>query len=109
VFLGVAIALRDRTFDVHLARTGAARKVGSLVWLGLAAFLNGYFQPLMGINLVQAASAFYILPEFASVTKNSVLLGVPVFPQLQYILGYFEQVAGTKEKSSGDQTSTSTR
>lgn len=92
--LGFAVAIKQRNVSSAQAWNGATKKLGSLLMVGVAALLNPHIQSFIQINLVQAASAFYIVPELTSITRNAALLDVPVFAQLKDILKYFQVASG---------------
>src|SRR4051812_46426357 len=68
--LGTWLAISNRQYSVDYARRGAGKKLATLMMVGVAAILTPHVQASIGINLVQAASAFYLVPELGSVTKN---------------------------------------
>ena len=96
--LGIAVAIKQRNLSAAQAWNGATKKLGSLLMVGVAAVLNSYIQRFIEINLVQAASAFYIVPELTSIMTNAAVLEVPAFSQLQPILRYFQTASGDKQK-----------
>lgn len=100
--LGLAVAIKQRQLSSSAAWTGATKKLGSLLMVGVAALLNPYIQDIVQINLVQAASVFYIVPELTSIARNAALLDVPVFTQLQPILQYFKAASGETTKPSDE-------
>ncbi len=100
VVLGVTVAIRDHAFNVDYARRGAGKKLATLVMVGVAAVLTPYVQDFVGINLVQAASAFYLVPELGSVTKNAALLGAPTFPAMTMVLDYFDTFSKASSKTT---------
>lgn len=92
--LGLMVAVKRRNLSAKLAWNGATKKIGSLLLIGIAGLLNPHVQSFIEINLVQAASAFYIVPELTSIARNAAILDIPVFVQFRTILGYFQAVAG---------------
>lgn len=94
VALGVAVSIRDNTYTMEATRRGAFRKVGYLAQLVIAGLFNQAFGDTLGIDLVQAASIFYIWPELASVTRHTAELGAPTFPQLQMVLDKLPRTRG---------------
>lgn len=101
--LGLTIAVRQRELSAAAAWNGATKKLGSLLMVGVAALLNPHIQDFIEINLVQVASAFYIVPELTSIIRNAAILDIPVFVQMQPILRYFQAASGTdtEAKSNG--------
>ena len=95
ILLGVILAIRNRDISVGTAMDGVTRKLVSLILVGVAALLTPYVSGLVEINLAQAASAFYIVPEMLSISRNSASLGVPVFSQFEQILEYFRSYSGS--------------
>ena len=98
ILLGTILAVRRHDLDVGTALDGVTRKLVSLVLVGVAALLTPYVSGLVEINLAQAASAFYIVPEMLSISRNSALLGVPVFSEFERILDYFRSYSGGQDK-----------
>lgn len=96
--LGLAIAVKQHNLSASSAWDGATKKLGALLMVGVAALLNPYIQNFMEINLVQAASAFYIVPELTSIMRNAAILEIPVFTQFQPILRYFQAAGGDKKQ-----------
>lgn len=94
ILLGIILAIRHRDLSVQTAMDGMTRKIVSLILVGLAALLTPYVSGMVEINLAQAASAFYIVPEMLSISRNSARLGVPVFAQFEQILEYFRSYSG---------------
>jgi len=77
------------------------RKIVSLILVGVAAMLTPYIGGLVEINLAQAASAFYIVPEMLSISRNAARLGVPVFSEFERVLEYFRSYS-TKPTQADD-------
>lgn len=94
--LGLAVAVKQKNLSATTAWNGATKKLGSLLMVGVAALLNPHIQNFIEINLVQAASAFYIVPELTSITRNAAILDIPVFTQFKDILRYFEAASQKK-------------
>jgi toxin secretion/phage lysis holin len=92
--LGLTIAIKERNLSASSAWAGATKKLGSLLMVGVAALLNPHIQDFIEINLVQVASAFYIVPELTSIIRNAAVLDIPVFVQMQPILRYFQAASG---------------
>lgn len=92
--LGLMVAVRKRDLSAQVAWTGATKKIGSLILIGVAGLVNPHVQGIIEINLVQAASAFYIVPELTSIARNAAILNVPVFVQMSSILRYFQATSG---------------
>ena len=97
VVLGLAVAVKQRNLSAAAAWTGATKKLGSLLMVAVAALLNSHIQAIIQINLVQAASAFYIVPELTSIMRNAAILEIPIFTQFQPILRYFQSVDADKK------------
>lgn len=106
VALGTWLAISERRYNVDFARRGAGKKMATLVMVGVAAVLTPYVMSFAGINLLQAASAFYLVPELGSVTKNAALLGAPTFPQMAMVLEYFDAFGKGKPVVPGDKIAT---
>ena len=103
--LSLMIAIRKRDLSAKVAWAGATKKVGSLILIGVAGLLNPHVQGFVEVNLVQAASAFYIVPELASISRNAAILHVPVFVQMSSILRYFQAASGaTSVKTDRNET-----
>lgn len=100
ILLGVIIALRQHNLSPKVAWDGITRKVVALLLVGVAGLVNPHIQAFMEINLVQAASAFYIVPELASIMRNAATVGVNSFPQLDAIMRYFQTASGDKAQGS---------
>jgi toxin secretion/phage lysis holin len=96
--LGIAVAIKQHNLSSAQAWNGATKKLGSLLMVAVAAVLNSYIQRFIEINLVQAASAFYIVPELTSIMRNAATLEIPAFTQLQPILRYFQTASGGEKK-----------
>ena len=92
--LGLMIAIRKRDLSAQVAWTGATKKIGSLILIGVAGLVNPHVQGIIEVNLVQAASAFYIVPELTSISRNAAILHVPVFVQMSGLLRYFQAASG---------------
>lgn len=108
VVLGTWLAISNHGYSVDFARRGAGKKIATLAMVGVAAVMTPYVQSFAGINLVQAASAFYLVPELGSVTKNAALLGAPTFPQMTLVLDYFDTFSkGRPTDKTTDKTTNS--
>lgn len=94
VVLGVIKAIHERDLSAAQAWSGVTKKVVVLLLVGVAGLLNPYIQEFVQINLVQAASAFYIVPELASITRNAAALNVPMFVQMAGVMRYFQAASG---------------
>jgi phage-related holin len=62
----------------------------------IAALLDVYID-LLGIDLVQVTTLFYIGPELLSIIRNAAIAGVPVPSQFTQVLRYFNQESESKE------------
>ena len=98
VLLGIVRAVKERNVSVQAMSGGITKKVVVMLMVGLAAVLNPHLS-FLGVDLVQAASVFYIVPELTSITRNAALLDVPVFIQLQPVLAYFEAMSKQGKRS----------
>jgi len=96
ILLGVILAIRHRDLSVTTAMDGMTRKIVSLILVGVAALLTPYVSGLVEINLAQAASAFYLVPEMLSISRNAASLGVPMFSQFEQVLEYFRAYSSTR-------------
>ncbi len=101
ILLGLILAIRRRDLSVTTAVDGMTRKIVSLILVGVAAMLTPYVGGLVEINLAQAASAFYIVPEMLSISRNAAQLGVPVFSEFERVLEYFRSYS-TKPTQADD-------
>jgi toxin secretion/phage lysis holin len=101
--LGVIVAVRTRNLSAGIAWAGVTKKLVALLLVGVAALLNPHVQGLMEINLVQAASVFYIIPELTSIARNAAILEVPVFAEYKDILRYFSDRGANKEEVKRDE------
>lgn len=101
ITLGLAVAIKRRDVSSKAAWNGMTKKIGSLLLVAVAALLNPFANNIMEINLVQAASAFYVVPELLSISRNAGILGVPVFTQFSLLMRYFQTVSG---QGSEDET-----
>lgn len=95
---GVWVAWKQRNLSATRAWEGMTKKIGSLLLVGVAALLNPHIQDIIEINLVQAASAFYIVPELLSIMRNAAILDIPVFSQFTTVLRYFQSASEVKDK-----------
>lgn len=102
--LGLTRAVRQHDLSAQAAWTGATKKLGTLLLVAVAAVLNPYVRNFLEINLVQAASAFYIIPELTSITRNAAALDVPVFVQMQGVMRYFQAASGQKPDGPDDES-----
>jgi toxin secretion/phage lysis holin len=98
IVLGLMVARKLRNLSAKAAWDGAQKKVTALILVAVAALLSPRIQPIIEINLVQAASAFYIVPELLSITRNAAILDVPVFNQMTVVLRYFQAVSETEKR-----------
>lgn len=89
ILFGVWLAFQTKTVNPTKAWAGVTKKVGTLVLVGLTALFHSYV-PFEAVDLTQASSAFYIVAEMLSITRNAVRLGIVVPPQFEQILTYFE-------------------
>lgn len=90
VLLGLILAVKSHDLSAQAAWQGMTKKIVSLLLVATAALLNPHIQGIIEINLTQAASAFYLVPELTSITRNAAALDVPVFTQMKDILRYFQ-------------------
>lgn len=102
VLLGVIVAIRARDLSAREAWNGITRKMVTLLMVGVAGLVNPHVQDFMEINLVQAASAFYLVPELTSIVRNAASLDVPAFVQMQGILRHFNVVSGAEKEKEHD-------
>jgi toxin secretion/phage lysis holin len=75
---------------------GVTKKILSLGVICIAALLDIYID-LLGIDLVQVTTLFYIGPELLSIIRNAAIAGVPVPTQFTQVLRYFNQEEASKE------------
>ncbi len=94
--LGVVAAYHKQELDPEVARAGITKKLGSLLIIGVLALINPYVNQVLNVDLVQAGSAFYLVPELGSIVRNAAILGVPVPEQLKNAMAYFKSVSGEK-------------
>ena len=95
---GLWVAIKQRNLSATRAWDGVTKKVGTLGMVVVAAILNPHIQNIIEVNLVQAASAFYIVPELLSITRNAAVLEIPIFSQLTPVLRYFQSASGQEDK-----------
>jgi toxin secretion/phage lysis holin len=94
---GIAASIKTRRLTRNMAWMAATKKLGSLGFIVLAAVIDTYID-LLGIDLVQVTTVFYIGPELVSILRNAATLEIPVPPQFAHVLRYFQD----KEKESAD-------
>lgn len=66
------------------------KKIVTIGFVSLGALLQPYVGDAMGINLAQAASVFYIVPELLSIVKGAGILQVPVPHEIVKVISYFD-------------------
>lgn len=93
IVLGLILAVKRHDLSAETAWNGMTKKVVSLLLVATASLLSPHIQGIIEINLTQAASAFYLVPELTSITRNAAALDVPVFTQLKDILRYYQRTA----------------
>lgn len=89
IVFGLIVAIKERDLSAHAALWGVTKKFSVLILIAVAAIFNHYVQPIIEINLTQAASVFYIVPEMLSISRNAARIGIPVFSEFERVLGYF--------------------
>jgi toxin secretion/phage lysis holin len=92
---GLGAAIKERRLSSTSMWMAATRKLGSLGIVVLAAVVDQYIN-LLGIDLVQVATVFYIGPELVSILKNAAILEVPIPPQFVGVLRYFQDKENNK-------------
>lgn len=105
LLLRVLISVRNREISYRDLWDIVTRKTVTIGFVSLGALLQPYVGEAMGINLVQAASVFYIVPELLSIVKGAGLLQVPVPHELNKVISYFDALNTkneAKETSSGN-------
>ena len=95
---GIWVAIKQRNLSATRAWDGVTKKLGTLGMVVVAALVNPHIQNIIEVNLVQAASAFYIAPELLSIMRNAAILDIPVFSQLTPVLRYFQSAGEPKEE-----------
>lgn len=90
---GLGVAIKQRDVSPTAAWKGATKKLGSLGIVVLAALVDNYID-ILGIDLVQVVTVFYIGPELLSILRNAAILEVPVPPQFVSVLRYFQTKDG---------------
>lgn len=93
---GFEVARKNKSLSVQVAIEGASGKVYRLGAVAVFAIFQAYVQ-IPGIDLVLAATVFYIAPEILSIIKNLAILGVPVPPQIDRVLEYFADKGRSNE------------
>jgi toxin secretion/phage lysis holin len=93
---GTAAAVKSKKLSSQSAWMAATRKLGSLGIIVLAAVIDSYVD-LLGIDLVQVTTVFYIGPELVSILRNAAILEVPVPPQFTSVLRYFQDKEKDKD------------
>lgn len=86
---GVVVSIKQKDLSAHRWWMGATKKLGSLGIIVVAAVIDKYVD-LLGIDLVQVTTVFYIGPELVSILRNAAILEVPVPPQFANVLRYFQ-------------------
>lgn len=106
LLLGIVCALNDRSLSPSVAWHGVTKKLASLLIVGVTAILNPYIPRVAGleVNLHQAATAFYLVPEILSIARNAANLGAPMFPQLEQIASYFQGMSAKKRGGNADKS-----
>ena len=103
VILGFVKAWKDRDVSAQKAFSGVTKKMVTLLMIGVFALIDHYADDVLQLNLMQAGSAFYLIPELTSIMRNAAALDVPVFNQLQGVLRYFQTASGEKvEEGEGE-------
>ena len=103
VILGFVKAWKDRDVSAAKAFSGVTKKMVTLLMIGVFALIDHYADDVFHLNLVQAGSAFYLIPELTSIMHHAAELDVPVFNQLQGVLRYFQTASGEKvEEGEGE-------
>jgi toxin secretion/phage lysis holin len=96
VIFGFAAAWKSRDLSPTRMWDGVTKKILSLGVICIAALLDVYID-LLGIDLVQVTTLFYIGPELLSIIRNAAIAGVPVPSQFTQVLRYFNQESESKE------------
>lgn len=99
IVLGLIVAIKERRLSASAAWSGITKKVVTIIIIGVTYVLNPHVT-FIGVDLVQAASVFYIVPELTSIVRNAAIMGVPMFTQFAPVLDYFT-AAATKGKTEG--------
>jgi len=99
ILLGFLVAVKERKLNTSTATWGVTKKVVTLLVVYVAAVINPHV-PFMGIDLVQAASFFYLVPELTSIIRNAAVMDVPMFAQLAPVLAYFQAAAAKGMEST---------
>lgn len=94
VILGFVKAWKDRDVSPAKAFSGVTKKMVTLLMIGVFALIDHYADDVLHLNLMQAGSAFYLIPELTSIMHHAAALDVPVFNQLQGVLRYFQTASG---------------
>lgn len=87
---GTAVAIKQKKLSSTSAWNGATKKLGSIGIVALAALIDGYVD-ILGMDLVQVSTVFYIGPELLSILRNAAILEVPVPPQFTKVMRYFQE------------------
>lgn len=98
---GLTVAIKERSLSSSMAWSGVTKKLGTLGMVVVAALLGPY-NPIPEISLVQAASAFYTVPELLSIARNAAILHIPVFSQFSGVLRYFQGISGHREEDKDE-------
>jgi toxin secretion/phage lysis holin len=96
IIFGVAAAWAAKDVSPTRMWDGVTKKILSLGVICIAALLDIYID-LLGIDLVQVTTLFYIGPELLSIIRNAAIAGVPVPTQFTQVLRYFNQEEASKE------------
>ena len=90
LIFGIGVSFKLGRPSIRLAWEASTRKIYSLGIIVLAALVDQYVD-LLGIDLVQVATVFYIGPEILSILRSAAILEVPVPPQFAQVLKAFQQ------------------
>lgn len=75
---GALRAYEQKVISAQVARDGVLRKVGELLLVAVAAYLQNIIPAASSVPLPQAVAAFYVYTEAVSLIENLAALGVPI-------------------------------
>lgn len=102
IALGLAVGWKNKNLSTDKAVAGTTKKIARLLLVAVCALLNPIVNSVIEVNLVQASSAFYIVPELLSIVRNAALLNVQAPGQLDLVLKYFQAVGGRKDDNNAN-------
>lgn len=93
----VLIGIKDRSLGYKVVWDVVTKKAMTIGMVVVGALLQPYVGEAMSVNLVQAASVFYIVPELVSIVKGAGTLQVPVPNEIAKVIAYFDAFSNGKK------------